>query len=171
MSLLHPAPRTVRAVYERPRLVRSMRIFSRAASLLIEILYVAVLAITVWQDRLLAVRLALVALVPYLIVTLIRHLINRPRPYEVYDLSHLTGAPIGHRRGHSFPSRHVFSAAVIGSSLCFVYPIVGALVLFVGVCLGACRVLLAIHHLSDVICGGLIGVISGVLGMIIVNIT
>lgn len=169
MKELLPVPRAVAAVYSRPRLVRTLGIFSRLSSLCVAVIYSATLAITFWQDGIYAARLAAVALAPFVIVTVVRHLIDRPRPYEVYDLSAYTGERVGHREGHSFPSRHVFSAAVIGTSLCFVSLPLGILVLVLGVCMGACRVLLAIHHLSDVICGGLIGIISGVVGMIIIN--
>ena len=116
-----------------------------------------------------AIGLLVVTLVPFIGVTVFRNLVAAPRPSELYDMS-----PLGDwepsKKNRSFPSRHVFSSFVIGSSPCFVQPIVGALVLTLGVALGACRVLLGYHFLRDVVAGGLIGVISGVVGMLIVNI-
>ena len=95
------------------------------------------------------------------IVSLLRALIDRPRPYEQPGF-----VPIIHReeKGKSFPSRHVFSAAVIAVTGLWVWPPLGIPLGLAALLLGAARVLGGVHHLSDVIAGAAIGVAAGILG-------
>ena len=99
---------------------------------------------------------------PFALVSALRALINAPRPAELCGLD----AP-GSRRGSSFPSRHVHSAFSIGTVLLFVSAPLGISVLLLGVCLGACRVLLGIHFPRDVIAGALTGSVTALIGMLI----
>ena len=69
--------------------------------------------------------------------------------------------------GRSFPSRHVFSAFLIGTLWGMYSPPVCALVILLGVILAVERVLLGIHFIKDVICGAIIGVLSGFIGILI----
>ena len=87
--------------------------------------------------------------------------LDRPRPYEVYGLEPLIPRE---SRGKSFPSRHVFSICVIGTSLLYLDPPVGAALLALGALLAAARVLSGVHFLKDVLAGALIGVLSAVIG-------
>jgi membrane-associated phospholipid phosphatase len=106
----------------------------------------------------------LFAAIPFIIVTVVRKLINAPRPYELYDFYKV--AP-KEKRGESFPSRHVFSSFII-ATLIVPHSIPLAAALFViGFSLAASRVLLGLHFIRDVAAGALIGIISGVIGIII----
>ena len=156
----------INKVYSSPRLVRLLRAIDLFAVCFTAGVYgLFVVGFALGTLYFLSLKLILVCLVPFVIVTLVRRFINAPRPYEVY-----TGIPTPRaKKGSSFPSRHAFSAFAIGTALLFVAPPIGAIALFLGVCLGACRVLLGIHFVRDVVCGGAIGVISSVVGMLIVN--
>lgn len=116
-----------------------------------------------------ALGVALVCAVPYALVSLFRRWFDAPRPYELYDLSSVTDSLPHSKAGRSFPSRHVFSAFVIGTVLAFIAPLAGIAVCLFGAALAASRVLLGIHFLRDVVAGALIGIISGILGTLIVN--
>lgn len=118
------------------------------------------------EKYLLSVKLALVCFVPFVIVTLVRRFVNAPRPYELYDFFE---KPPKSSLGRSFPSRHAFSAFAIGTALCYVGLPLGIICLVLGLCLGACRVFLGIHFPRDVIAGAIIGTLSSVIGMLIVN--
>lgn len=111
------------------------------------------------------VRLVAVTAVPFIFVSLLRRAFNAPRPYELYPLEGFEGA----KRGSSFPSRHVFSAALIGSALCHVSLALGIISLISAIALGACRVLLGRHFIRDVVAGAVSGSLCGALGMLIVN--
>lgn len=127
--------------------------------------FAATVAITATADMLYAVKLLAVCGIPFVAVSGIRRLINAPRPYELFD--DIYERPPKNKKGCSFPSRHVFSAFSIGTVLCFLYPIVGAVTILLGAVIAAARVLLGKHFLRDVIAGALIGAVTSVIGMII----
>ena len=102
--------------------------------------------------------------VPFVLVTLLRRVIDLKRPYGVYGFYE---EPPKDKKGRSFPSRHAFSAFVIGTTAVFLYPLVGGVLLLFGILLSVCRVLLGIHFIRDVLCGALIGVASALIGVLI----
>ena len=157
----------INKVYSSPILVRLLRGVDLFAVVFTAVAYaVTVIARLLGEVYSLALKLVLVCFLPFILVSLVRRLINAPRPYEIYS-----SIPTPRRKkGSSFPSRHVFSAFAIGTLLCFIAPILGVLALILGVCLGACRVFLGIHFIRDVLCGAAIGIASSVIGMLIVNI-
>jgi membrane-associated phospholipid phosphatase len=67
--------------------------------------------------------------------------------------------------GKSFPSRHVGSGALIGSSLMFFQPFIGIGVLFLSLVLAVVRVKGRVHFVRDVVVGYVAGLAFGLLGM------
>ena len=98
-------------------------------------------------------------------------MIDAPRPYELYDF--YENKP-KEREGRSFPSRHAYSAFVI-ATIAFAYSIpLGIGLVLLGIALAVSRVLLGIHFIRDVVCGAIVGVISGLIGiffLILPNLT
>ncbi len=166
---LAPMPDYIKRVYERGWLVLLLLGVCYFTTAFTSVAYALTLIGLAFGDLSCAIGLIIVTLVPFVGVTVFRNIVGAPRPSELYDLSSL-GEWEPKKKNRSFPSRHVFSSFAIGTALCFVQPIVGAVVLVLGVALGACRVLLGYHFPRDVVAGGLIGAISGVVGMLIVNI-
>ena len=115
-----------------------------------------------WQS---ALRYLLFSAVPFAVLTVVRRLINAKRPAEVFGLADACG-----KRGESMPSRHVFSAFLIGTLLTAEWAILGALVLLIGVSIGACRVLRAKHFVRDCVAGALAGAITGIIGVILITV-
>lgn len=103
----------------------------------------------------------------FIIVTIVRRLINRKRPYEVYDFYK---AVPKEKFGRSFPSRHVFSIFLIAALSLSVHPLFCAVLFFLGLCLAAFRVLLGIHFVSDVIVGALLGFFGGICPLILMHL-
>ena len=103
--------------------------------------------------------------VPFAVLSAARRLINAPRPAELLDVSAL--GEVEHKRGRSMPSRHVFSAFLIGTLLTYRVMALGVIVLMLGVCIGACRVLTAKHFVRDCVAGALCGALSGLIGIAI----
>ena len=115
-------------------------------------------------------RLLPAVLIPgisFVLLTLVRDRINAPRPYEVLDIRPLL---LKDTKGHSFPSRHVFSVFVIAFT-------VGVHIHWAGIALGAVgllisliRVLAGIHFPRDVLAGMLSGIACGLIGFFILSV-
>jgi len=139
-----------------------MKIADTVAVALCALALAVTLGLLLFSEPLEALKLALVLLLPFIAVTLLRHLINAPRPYELFELT----VP-RHREGHSFPSRHVFSAFAIGTALIFYGVPLGVCTLALGVLIAVLRTLLGLHFIRDTVAGALIGVSTSLIGMLI----
>lgn len=83
----------------------------------------------------------------FFIVTVVRKIINRPRPYETMDIEPL----LEHKKGESFPSRHTVSAFII-ALVCFnVNVYLGIFAIIVAIIISISRILAGVHYISDVI--------------------
>lgn len=91
-------------------------------------------------------------------ISLLRKLLNRPRPYEKYGIG---PAVKKDTKGCSFPSRHAFSAAVIAVNIFAVYEIFGIIVLALALIIATLRVLLGFHFIKDVVLGIASGLLIG----------
>ena len=96
-----------------------------------------------------------------ILVSLVRALLNRPRPYERLDIEPLIAKDT---KGRSMPSRHAFSVWMITLTAWWVLPPVGAVFTAVAVAVCAVRVVGGVHDEWDVAVGALIGIAAGVLG-------
>ncbi|MGT2894997.1 phosphatase PAP2 family protein [Streptococcus entericus] len=94
----------------------------------------------------------------FLLVSGLRRLFNQPRPYETWNIQPLIKKDTS---GQSFPSRHVFSAAVIGTVFLSVQLGLGIFVLALAACLAMVRVVGGVHYPRDVIAGFLLGILLG----------
>ena len=110
-----------------------------------------------------ALEVSLTALLPFVIVSVLRRVIDAKRPYELYEF--YLEKPKD--KGRSCPSRHVYSATVIATLTVFVYPILGGVLLFFALMLAVLRVLLGIHFIRDVVCGALVGALAAIIGVLI----
>lgn len=106
-----------------------------------------------------AAALTLVPAVSFVLVSVFRKVYNAKRPYEVYDFKPLIEKDT---KGKSFPSRHVFSIFVIGSSLLWLYPYAGVLVCVMGCGLAVVRVVTGVHFPKDVVAGAVVGIVCGI---------
>ena len=84
----------------------------------------------------------------FILLTVIRKLINRKRPYEALDIDPLIKKDT---KGNSMPSRHVFSMSIIALSWLQVMPIVGIILIVCSILIACTRVIGGVHYISDVI--------------------
>lgn len=110
-------------------------------------------------------RFLLVPLITFVLVTVVRALINAQRPYEKYNYT-----PAVHKatKGKSFPSRHTVSAFVIAMAFLYLQPSLGIIMLVIAVAIGITRVLSGVHFIRDVVSGAALGVLMGLLGFFII---
>ncbi len=87
-------------------------------------------------------------LVAFLFVTILRKIIHRPRPFEIFSIEPL----ISHKSGESFPSRHCVSAFIIAFVCFYANNIFGILMCIIALLLSIGRILCGVHFISDVLC-------------------
>jgi membrane-associated phospholipid phosphatase len=151
-------------VSENKRVQRLMRACSISSTVCSAVAFVYLLWYFASDSAISALKYLIILGVPFVTVSIVRRLINAPRPYEFSDFQGDAPRSDG---GNSFPSRHAFSAFAIGSLALFVNSLlgIGLLMLAILMCIG--RVALRIHFIRDVACGALIGVFSSVIGALI----
>ena len=95
---------------------------------------------------------------------LLKHLVNRPRPFTVNtDIALLIKQP----SGSSFPSTHSVLAAASTTVLLAKKREVGFIALVLTVCIAFSRLYLYIHYPTDVLCGLLLGILCGAAALLI----
>lgn len=111
-------------------------------------------------------RVIMVPLDSFIILTVFRWFINRPRPYEVFEMPPVIKKDT---KGKSFPSRHVFSAMVIAMTFLLASPWtwMGLIFVVLSVLLAVVRVLSGVHYISDVMAGAVFAVLAAVFGYIV----
>jgi membrane-associated phospholipid phosphatase len=107
-----------------------------------------------------AALLVCVPAVSFVAVSAFRTCFHAKRPYEVYGFAPLIEKETKEK---SFPSRHVFSIFVIGSTLVWFYPAAGILIELMGCVLAVVRVAAGVHFPKDVLAGAVIGILCGCL--------
>ncbi len=109
------------------------------------------------------VRTLVIPAITFLSVTVLRIIINKPRPYEAMNITPLIKK---NTKGKSFPSRHAASIFIIAMSCFTLSPVLAVILLITGVIMCISRVLSGVHYISDVVCGALFSVILGLFGII-----
>lgn len=110
------------------------------------------------------VRFALVPAATFVLVTLLRRAINRPRPYDALSFEPVGDAKRG--KGLSMPSRHTASAAAIAFAFAyaFAHPAVTALCAVLCMLVALSRVLKGVHYPSDVAVALLFSLVCALIG-------
>ena len=96
----------------------------------------------------------------FVFVTVLRFLLNKPRPFEVYAITPLTK----HKTGNSCPSRHTSSAFILGMACLYISLPFGILTLSMACIVGATRILCGLHFIRDVLLGVGISILFGTVG-------
>ena len=156
--------KTISFVYKRKKLVKALIVADKLMCALVVALFAFVLLKSFLLSVMLGIKMGLVCMVPFLLVSFIRKKINAPRPSQI---CHFDGAVPTDKEGSSFPSRHAFSAFCISTVALSVDFTLGIIGIFVAVLISAIRVLLGYHFIRDVVAGSVIGIISGIIGALI----
>ena len=151
------------ALRARPVLTRGVSLANKVITDAVYVAYPCLLAWLAYAAGML-LRAALVPGISFVLVTVLRKVINAPRPYEVFD-----AAPVIPKdtRGNSFPSRHAFSIFVIAMTFCACCPLAwaGPVMMAAGVLLAVIRVVSGVHFPCDVVVGALLGMLAGFVGL------
>lgn len=95
---------------------------------------------------------------------LLKHIVSRPRPFEVNTAFKLLIKP---PTGSSFPSTHSSLAAAATTVLLVKKRVLGFVALALAVCIAFSRLYLYVHFPTDVLCGLLLGVICATVMLLI----
>lgn len=95
----------------------------------------------------------------FLLVTILRRLINEQRPYEKYGVPSLFGKTT---KGKSMPSRHTASAFIISMAILYLNFCIGIIFLVISALIAASRILSGVHFVRDVAVGAAISVLCGI---------
>ena len=106
-------------------------------------------------------KLLIIPGISFVLVSIFRNHSNFPRPYEKYDINPIIKKD---SKGKSFPSRHVFSIFVIGSSIYYISVAIGIILMVLGLILAIVRVLGGVHFPRDVVFGALLGILASFIG-------
>ena len=107
-------------------------------------------------------RFVAVTAISFILVSIVRRFINSERPYTMYDFKPIIEK---NKKGESMPSRHVFSAFIIGMAFLYIGEIPLGIIVFVcGLIIAIVRVISGVHFPKDVIVGALVGILCGVVG-------
>ena len=125
--------------------------------------WLAFLAVTAGDTRI--GKAFLVPAVSFVLVSLFRKAINAPRPYEVFNIDPLIKKDT---HGKSFPSRHLFSAAIIAFALWWVNPVFGIVALAACAVVGFCRIVGGVHFPRDIAGAFIFAIIFALIGFILI---
>ncbi len=100
-----------------------------------------------------------------LVLVLLKRSIHRRRPCEYARNPHFDVRPLTFFKEDcfSFPSGHTLNAFAVGAVVALSFPLLGPAVLVLAISVGASRVVLGLHFLSDVLVGAALGLGIGVL--------
>lgn len=110
------------------------------------------------------VRTLVIPAVTFVSVTILRKIIDKPRPYEALNIYPLIKKGT---KGKSFPSRHSASIFTIAMASFMFSPEAAVVLIIMGVIMCVSRVLAGVHYISDVVCGALYSIILGLIGLYI----
>ena len=125
--------------------------------------WLAFLAATAGDTRIW--KALLVPAVSFVLVSAFRKAVNAPRPYEAFDIDPLIKKET---HGKSFPSRHLFSAAIIAFALWWVNPVFGPIALIACVVVGFCRIVGGVHFPRDIVGAFIFAIIFALIGFILI---
>lgn len=146
-----------------PEMAKGIHIANKLCTGLMYLSYPMLIIFMVLQRDVNVIRAVLVPGISFVLLSLFRKVINRPRPYETFDVPSVIKKDT---KGKSFPSRHVFSATIIAMTFLLMSPWTWLGVVFLGVSilLAIVRVISGVHFISDVSVGFIVGVVAALLG-------
>ena len=147
-----------------PGWLRILLVSNKLLTAVVYISYPALLLVLLLTQPAALPQVILTPAVSFILLSLFRDRVNLPRPYEALDIQ-----PLIHKttKGHSFPSRHVFSVTVIACAFLSILPWLGMVFLIFAVFRSIIRVLGGVHFPRDVVVGFLFGLLSGWIGFVL----
>ena len=162
------------ATYANPVLLFFSKVFSVIGNKGILFFIIAIIMIIINYDRNLGIKIVVSLIIASILGLLLKSFIARPRPFES-DVSDFiewwTFVGSNYKSSFSFPSGHVTMITAYMMSIIFytkrIIDVFFGMLLIIAMSLS--RVYLMLHYPSDCIAGFIVGLISAIIGLIIVN--
>lgn len=151
--------------HKNEKYVHALNLVNLILTVSVYIAYPSLLLFVFVTDRAKLLRCIFVPAVMFVSVSILRKIINRPRPYEKLGISPLIKKD---KNGESMPSRHVFSVFMIATTFLYVLPALSIPLFIIGILLSAVRIIGGVHYPSDILVGAAIGIFSGVIGFFLI---
>lgn len=110
--------------------------------------------------RLTAIASALALSASHIPVQMMKQMFPRKRPYLMIEKTKVPANPL---QDHSFPSGHTTAIFSVVTPYCLFNPQLAFALIPLGICVGISRIYLALHYPSDVLAGGILGTVTGIL--------
>lgn len=145
-----------------PKLKTFCVLLQKVLEIILYIIYPLFLAYLIVINNTFWVKSAVICGVGLVAISILRARLNAKRPYEVFEFTPLIKKD---KKGHSFPSRHVFSAAIISVNVGVVFPVLGIVFGVMTLIIAFLRVVLGVHFIKDVVFGAICGLVLGLTGI------
>ena len=153
---------------DNPGMAKGIHIANKLCTLSMYLAYPLLIAymLFVLKDPYVA-RMIIVPLDSFIILSVFRYFVNRPRPYEAFEVPPVIAKDT---KGKSFPSRHVFSAMIIALTFLMASPFqwLGAIFVVVAILLAVVRVVSGVHYISDVVAGIAVALMAAIIGYVVI---
>ncbi|QCJ40980.1 phosphatase PAP2 family protein [Bacillus sp. S3] len=112
------------------------------------------------EAKLTAIASALALSASHIPVHIIKQLFPRKRPYLMINETKFPANPL---QDHSFPSGHTTAIFSVVTPYVLFNTQLASVLIPLGICVGISRIYLGLHYPSDVLAGGMLGAITGIL--------
>ena len=118
------------------------------------------ITISTGEPRLTAISSALALSASHIPVHVMKQLFPRKRPYLKIESTKIPTNPL---QDHSFPSGHTTAIFSVVTPYILSIPQLAFVLIPIGACVGISRIYLGLHYPSDILAGGMLGTITGVI--------
>lgn len=153
--------RWTKPLREHPKFTHALILANKALTYLGYAIYPLLIVLLLATSNPLLPKALAVPALGFVLVSALRKIINKPRPYETLNIEPLIAK---NTKGKSFPSRHAFCMTMIAMTWLAWCPPAGICLLVASVAMGAIRVLGGVHYPVDVIAGIAIALALGIVG-------
>jgi membrane-associated phospholipid phosphatase len=151
---------------KRPSMLSTLKFLYKLMPFIYICSYIAlILYALLYCNKIELFKIIFIPFLAFLFTTIIRKIIDMPRPYTKYNITPLIKK---NKAGQSFPSRHTVSAVVIAMSWLYVDITTGIILLIFSVLLGIIRVLSGVHFIADVVSAFAISILLSIFGFWII---